>query len=94
MPCEVGSNLAKNEGQKPRAPRHIAGYSSLKASSGSTATGPGTPSPKLKASASGVGNGGVKGAPGGAKRAAKVIGPKYGSGPGGIGESGTGAPWG
>lgn len=94
-PREIGPNRAKNDGQKPRPEKRIAGYSSLKSYSGpGTAKGPGTPSPSRKVTARGVGDGGVTGAPGGSKTASKVVGPKIGRGPGGIGETGRGAPWG
>jgi len=94
-PREIGPNRAANVGQKPRPERSIAGHSKLKTSGGSaTAKGPGTPSPSLKAAARGVGNGGIAGAPGGSKTASKVVGPKHGKGPGGIGLTGIGAPWG
>jgi len=99
QPYEVGGKLPKNTGPKPCAEVSIGGFKKQSATAGQGqggASGPGTPSPSARKKTTGLGYGpGFEASPGkSTSPTRKGPGPKFGKGPGGIGESGTGAPWG
>lgn len=99
-PHERGGKLPMNTGPAPCPPRRIGGFKAQSASEGQGrggTAGRGTASPKIsKTTGMGIA-GDLRGSsPTGSstKGQKKPSGPKFGRGPGGLGQSGRGAPWG